>query len=393
MNRLNTLYKFAQRILPDKFARVDNNLLRGACPSNQHLQTLKNNFGVKKIISLDEPLGNEIHKYCKELNLEHIIIPLTDGNGPNVNKLPSEVVQWTKGGPTYVHCKHGKDRTGMACAMYRVLVNGWDVDDAIIEAHKFGMGYGLSPSIRDSYYDAVRKYVGADQNNVSDIVRLHRDKVEELHPKPGYQSFNPASSAFYDGGDQEPLGMQQSFAPYMDSTTTHLYMPANIRRQELLKLAALDQVFIYSSPSQVMLGNQIWTDNISSAKRFSNGDKLYMAKISNHAKIEKYPHEPTKTLIHAAMLKEADVAIFSAPNVPTQYFIINPVILNDIKEINDDINNVPSVGQHDNYTGAANLVFPGSGGFMGPNGGGTLVPGSGGGGFAGIVNLPYTQNL
>ncbi|NJO18538.1 MAG: hypothetical protein HC877_23250 [Thioploca sp.] len=48
-----------------------------------------------------------------------------------------------------------------------------------------------------------------------------------------------------------------------------------------------------------------------------------------------------------------------------------------------DVNDVPQVGQHDNYTGSAKYVMPGTGG----GGVGSFME-SGYGGFAGFVNLP-----
>lgn len=40
--------------------------------------------------------------------------------------------------PIYVHCKHGVDRTGFIIAAYRVLVQGWDVEDALEEMYELG---------------------------------------------------------------------------------------------------------------------------------------------------------------------------------------------------------------------------------------------------------------
>jgi tyrosine-protein phosphatase SIW14 len=40
--------------------------------------------------------------------------------------------------PVFVHCQAGKDRTGLVVAVYRILVDGWSVDDAISERKTFG---------------------------------------------------------------------------------------------------------------------------------------------------------------------------------------------------------------------------------------------------------------
>jgi protein tyrosine/serine phosphatase len=44
-------------------------------------------------------------------------------------------------GPVFVHCKRGADRTGTMCAVYRVVVDGWSKDDAILEMMYGGYGY------------------------------------------------------------------------------------------------------------------------------------------------------------------------------------------------------------------------------------------------------------
>jgi protein tyrosine phosphatase (PTP) superfamily phosphohydrolase (DUF442 family) len=40
--------------------------------------------------------------------------------------------------PVFVHCQAGKDRTGLIVAVYRILVDGWGVEDAIEERKQFG---------------------------------------------------------------------------------------------------------------------------------------------------------------------------------------------------------------------------------------------------------------
>lgn len=39
---------------------------------------------------------------------------------------------------TYIHCLHGKDRTGMACAAYRIIYQNWKHADAIVEMKALG---------------------------------------------------------------------------------------------------------------------------------------------------------------------------------------------------------------------------------------------------------------
>jgi len=43
--------------------------------------------------------------------------------------------------PVVVHCQHGADRTGVVCAMYRVVYQGWTPDEAIDELRHGGYGF------------------------------------------------------------------------------------------------------------------------------------------------------------------------------------------------------------------------------------------------------------
>jgi protein tyrosine/serine phosphatase len=43
--------------------------------------------------------------------------------------------------PLFVHCQHGADRTGMLCAMYRVVVCGWTKEEAIREMKEGGFNF------------------------------------------------------------------------------------------------------------------------------------------------------------------------------------------------------------------------------------------------------------
>ena len=44
-------------------------------------------------------------------------------------------------GPFLVHCRHGADRTGVACAMFRIVEQGWSRVDAIREMKDGGFGF------------------------------------------------------------------------------------------------------------------------------------------------------------------------------------------------------------------------------------------------------------
>jgi protein tyrosine/serine phosphatase len=44
-------------------------------------------------------------------------------------------------GPVLIHCQHGADRTGLVCALYRVVYQGWTKAAALDELQNGGFGF------------------------------------------------------------------------------------------------------------------------------------------------------------------------------------------------------------------------------------------------------------
>ena len=59
--------------------------------------------------------------------------------------------------PVHVHCEHGVGRAGVMTAIYRTLVEGWSVDDALAEARRWSL-YGSFEDGSDKVA-FVRQYV------------------------------------------------------------------------------------------------------------------------------------------------------------------------------------------------------------------------------------------
>ena len=67
--------------------------------------------------------------------------------------------------PVLVHCQHGADRTGTLCAMYRICVQGWGRDEAILEMTRGGFGFHaiwqrLIEYVRTADIDRLRTAAG-----------------------------------------------------------------------------------------------------------------------------------------------------------------------------------------------------------------------------------------
>ncbi len=193
------------------FAKVTDNLYRGAAPTVEDVKHLKTKYGINKIVSLDAASAAKINRICKLLAIEHIIIPIE----PDLKIKP--LIQLfsynlkkllTDNGPVFVHCFAGKDRTGMLIAVFRCKYMGWSCEDALKEAKSFGFGIGLPDNLIRLYSKLIctackksHSRASVDEN-AADIVDQSR-------------------SAFHNS----LLGTIdfKSFAPFLDTTRQYPY--------------------------------------------------------------------------------------------------------------------------------------------------------------------------
>lgn len=235
-----------------RFLKVDNGLYRGSAPSPNEVITLYKDFGIRKIISLDKNVGHKINKVCKMLNIEHIIIPLDGTQVKPLIKLFSFNLHdlLIKGGPTYVHCIHGKDRTGLVIALYKCQYMGVSCQDAIKEAKSLGFGLGLDPTIIKLYEKLICKACQLkhdhqeNDTNSADIVdntREHGDFMGSVLDSASISSFAP----FMDGSKQYPYSpiYNYRYEQYPTRNNIDLHLDENIQAPT----GEIPQVGIYDS--------------------------------------------------------------------------------------------------------------------------------------------------
>lgn len=152
--------------MPIRFSEVIPELLyRGGAPSSLDVYALKNKWNIEQIVSLDLKSAKSIADDCKRLGVKQIVLPVheyeKDGRDIILDEINSTgATNLVNNKPTYVHCKHGKDRTGMFIARYRTE-NGWDALRAVEEAAQFGFGIGVGDDSVNSYLEVI--------NNGSDV--------------------------------------------------------------------------------------------------------------------------------------------------------------------------------------------------------------------------------
>lgn len=125
------------------FYQVTPELYRSAQPDAQGFAGLEA-MGLRAVLSMRQTVND---------------VPLAEGTGLMLARVPmksrhvaekkgAKVVQAMRDlragmelGPVLVHCHHGADRTGLICALWRILYQGWSRQAAIDEMIEGGYGF------------------------------------------------------------------------------------------------------------------------------------------------------------------------------------------------------------------------------------------------------------
>jgi protein tyrosine/serine phosphatase len=119
--------------------RVSNDLYGGGQPTAEGFRQLKA-MGVKTVISLrffhsdrDKIAGTDLAYEEVPMNVWHA----EDEDAVRFLKLLAD----RNCAPFYFYCHLGSDRSGLMCAIYRIVIQGWTKDEAIAEMTQGGFGF------------------------------------------------------------------------------------------------------------------------------------------------------------------------------------------------------------------------------------------------------------
>lgn len=149
-----------EKVLPN-FHQVNEHLYRGAQPLSGGMRMLAAR-GIKTIVNLrGEDEGTRAESTdASAAGLRYFNVPMqglsrpTDEQVERVLAIINDPQNW----PVFVHCNHGKDRTGTIIACYRISHDGWTSEKAKAEAKHYGMNwvqFRMKDYIKD-YYDKHR---------------------------------------------------------------------------------------------------------------------------------------------------------------------------------------------------------------------------------------------
>ena len=118
------------------FSQVSSGLYRGAQPTAEGFRELRR-MGIRTVISL-----RALHSDRADLEgtgLRYVRISCNAWHPEDEDVLKFlKLMRDPANHPVFVHCQHGADRTGMMVAVYRIVEQGWTIDEAMAELPRFG---------------------------------------------------------------------------------------------------------------------------------------------------------------------------------------------------------------------------------------------------------------
>jgi len=125
---------------------VDDELYRGGQPSYEGITSLKEH-GVRTVIDLRDDRNPAERMWVEEAGLAYVNIGTNAGRvePAKIAKFLKEVDEAQK--PIFVHCYHGRDRTGLEVAVYRMVEQGWPREAALKELYAHGYHWAVFPGI------------------------------------------------------------------------------------------------------------------------------------------------------------------------------------------------------------------------------------------------------
>lgn len=121
------------------FHKVGKMIYRGGQPTKRGFSFLEK-MGIRTVISLREEKSDELLLEGKKLNYAHFSF---SSEHPSIREVVDflRIIKNPDMQPVFIHCFFGADRTGIACALYRIFEENWTKERAIKEMLKGGFGF------------------------------------------------------------------------------------------------------------------------------------------------------------------------------------------------------------------------------------------------------------
>jgi len=137
-------------------------LYRSDQPEGEHLKTLRDPYHIRTVVNLRENEPNSSwqkaeEEFCRANGIRYVQMAISqDGFTPAELAQFLQIVQDPASQPVLLHCEHGRNRTGFASAVYRIVVQHWTYEAAVDEA----VDRGFHPH-SDRGYDHFLRALGS----------------------------------------------------------------------------------------------------------------------------------------------------------------------------------------------------------------------------------------
>jgi protein tyrosine/serine phosphatase len=144
--------------------RITPTLYRSEQPTALGFRNLEK-LGIRTVINLRAFNSDDDEVRGTSLRTERVRILTWNIDDDHVVDV-MRILRNADNGPFLIHCQHGADRTGLMSAMYRILEQGWTVDDALAELTGGGYGYhamwkNILRYVRSADVDKLRAAIAA----------------------------------------------------------------------------------------------------------------------------------------------------------------------------------------------------------------------------------------
>lgn len=146
----------------ENFHSISDEIDRSARPTAEQVDWVSQN-GYTTILNLEA--GNfsskpgyvkDEEKQAAKLGLKFFHISMHPTQGPSKEQIDAalEIMINPANQPILIHCHHGKDRTGMVAAAYRMKYQGWTYEKAVEEMNS----YGFSSTWFSGWLEVLKEY-------------------------------------------------------------------------------------------------------------------------------------------------------------------------------------------------------------------------------------------
>lgn len=129
-----------------RFLQVDQQIYRGGQPETKADYDRLQQMGIKYVFNLRDDY-DDIVREQRELEKRGMVLlsyPMNPWDTPDaktVKYMLYQIAEAQKTGGVFVHCHHGKDRTGVIMGLYRIHFQRWDRMKAYSELASFGFNH------------------------------------------------------------------------------------------------------------------------------------------------------------------------------------------------------------------------------------------------------------